>query len=187
MKKIVPLFIILFIFFSCIQVAMAQVTGVPGNITGTKTECDNGRDDDGDGLVDYNGAIIKGKKVDKDPQCTSKFLPCENGSTTCSPQTTPTSSAGDDALNIHINNPLSVSTIQDAIKKVMDVVLMLAIPVIIVLYIWAGFTYIMAQGNGEAIKKAHNRLLFTTLGAVIILGAWTIATAVVGTVNMITQ
>ncbi len=174
MKKYLLVIVMLMICVLPISVhAAPDSTGVGTDSTGTPTECANKKDDDGDKLIDLN-----------DPQCKSKNDLCEDGTLNCK---TAGGTGANDALNIHINNPLSVSTIQDAIKKIMDVVLMLAIPVIIVLYIWAGFTYIMAQGNGEAIKKAHNRLLFTTLGAVIILGAWTIATAVVGTVNMITQ
>lgn len=89
------------------------------------------------------------------------------------------------ALNIHLNNPLAVSTINDAIKLFMGVIIRIALPLIIIMFIWSGLTFVFARGNPRKIDEAKNILLFTIIGALLILGAWTITNAIVGTVNSI--
>lgn len=89
-------------------------------------------------------------------------------------------------LNIKLQNPLSgVSTIPDAINKILSVVIRIALPLIIIMFIWAGLTFIFARGKPEEIKKAKNMFLYTIIGTLLILGAWTITNALIGTVNSI--
>lgn len=89
-------------------------------------------------------------------------------------------------LNIHLDNPLSgVSTIPDAINKILSVVIRIALPLIIIFFIWSGLTFIFARGNPTAITKAKNMFLFTIIGTLLILGAWVITNAIIGTVNAI--
>ena len=51
--------------------------------------------------------------------------------------------------------------------------------------IWAGFMYVVAQGNEKKIKEAHDRLLWALIGAGILLGASAISQVVVTTINSI--
>lgn len=99
--------------------------------------------------------------------------------------TPPNNAATSQALNIHLNNPLAVSTINDAIKLFMGVIIRIALPLIIIMFIWSGLTFIFARGNPKKIEDAKNIFLFTIIGALLILGAWTITNAIVGTVNSI--
>ena len=96
------------------------------------------------------------------------------------------SAAPSQAINIAIKNPLGVTTINDAIAKIMGVILKLAIPVIICLFIWTGFQFILAQGNDKKLGEAKSMLGNVIIGSLLILGAWTLATAIVNTVNLIT-
>jgi hypothetical protein len=92
-------------------------------------------------------------------------------------------------LNIHLNNPLAaggVSTIGDAINKILSLVIRIALPIIILMFIWSGLSFIFARGNPEKIKVAKNMFLYTVIGTLLILGAWTITNAIIGTVNAIT-
>jgi hypothetical protein len=108
------------------------------------------------------------------------------------PQTPPAASVTVDekvtpgSLELKIKNPLGVTSIEDVIQKIMGVIVKLAIPVIICFFLYAGFSFITAQGDKEQLKKAKNMFLQTVIGAIIILGAWTIAAAIVSTVNLIT-
>jgi hypothetical protein len=90
------------------------------------------------------------------------------------------------ALNIRLQNPLKVSTIQDAIKFFVTTIVKIAIPVIIIFFLWSGLSFILARGNPTALKKARTMFFNTLIGALLILGAWTITNAIVGTVNSIT-
>ncbi|MEO5646056.1 MAG: TrbC/VirB2 family protein [Candidatus Paceibacterota bacterium] len=90
------------------------------------------------------------------------------------------------ALNIHLNNPLSgISTIPEAINKILSIVIRIALPLIILMFIWTGLQFIFARGNPEKMKVAKNMFFYTVIGTLLILGAWTLTNAIVGTVNNI--
>lgn len=97
-------------------------------------------------------------------------------------------------LNIKLANPLCskstgkcTSTIQDAIKLFVNAIVRLAIPVIVIFFLWSGLMFIFARGNPEKIKVAKNMFFYTIIGTLLILGAWTITNALVGTVNSLTS
>lgn len=105
--------------------------------------------------------------------------------------TTNTTVAGDDkvtpgSLELKIKNPLGVKSIEEVIQKIMSVIVKLAIPVIICFFIYSGFLFITAQGSKTELEKAKRMFVQVVIGSVIILGAWTIASAIVATVNLIT-
>lgn len=90
-------------------------------------------------------------------------------------------------LNIKLNNPLKVDTIQDAVKLFVNGVVRLAIPVLVLFYIWAGISFIFARGNPEKIKRAKDMFFYTIIGTLLILGAWAITNAIIGTINSIIE
>lgn len=98
----------------------------------------------------------------------------------------PASGATDFNLQVRINNPLKVDTIEGAIQLFMNAILRIAIPFIIIFFIWSGLSFILARGNPEKIKTAKKMFWYTIIGTLLILGAWTITNAIIGTVNSIT-
>lgn len=100
---------------------------------------------------------------------------------------TPPGGSGQQNLNLdlHLQNPLSVNTLQEFIKRFLEVVLTIAIPVIALFIIYAGFLFVSARGNPAQLTKAKNTLLYTVIGAAILLGAWVLASAVAETVNQV--
>lgn len=88
-------------------------------------------------------------------------------------------------LDIKINNPLKVKTIQEAIKLFVGALVRIAIPIIVIFFIWSGISFIFARGNPEKIKQAKQMFFYTVIGTLLILGAWTITNAIIGTVNSI--
>jgi hypothetical protein len=90
-----------------------------------------------------------------------------------------------DGFNIKFKNPLKVSTIQEAVRFFINTLLKIAIPFIVVFFIWSGLNFILAQGNKDKVQKAKNMFLNTIIGSLLILGAWAITNAIVGTVNSI--
>jgi len=108
-----------------------------------------------------------------------------NTAGTKSTTTTSTQPPVNQPLAIHINNPLKVNTITDAIKLLSSVVIRIALPLIIIFFIWSGLSFIFARGNPEGVKKAKNMFFFTVIGTLLILGAWTITNAIIGTINAV--
>ncbi len=93
---------------------------------------------------------------------------------------------GNSALNIHLNNPLTgISTIPEAINKILSIVIRIALPLIIIMFIYSGIQFITARGNPKKIEEAKNMFFYTVIGTLLVLGAWTITNAIVGTVNNI--
>ena len=98
---------------------------------------------------------------------------------------TSNSQATDVPLRIKLKNPLKVDTLQGAIKIFMDAVIKIAIPFIVVFFIWSGLKFILSRGNPTEIKKAKDMFWYTVIGTLLILGAWAITDAIVGTINSI--
>lgn len=88
-------------------------------------------------------------------------------------------------LDVKLQNPLKVDNIKDAVKFFVNTLIKIAIPVIVVFFIWSGLKFILAQGKPDEITKAKQMFWYTIIGTLLILGAWTITNAIIGTVNSI--
>ena len=83
-------------------------------------------------------------------------------------------------------NPLRFDNLVDVLLAIVDILLVLAVPVIIFFIIYAGFLYVTAQGNPSKISDANRALLYALIGGVIILGARVIGAIIQSTVNSVT-
>ncbi len=86
---------------------------------------------------------------------------------------------------IIIDNPAKVGNtlplILEAILK--NIVMPIAAIAVVMYIIYAGFTFVTAQGNPKKIDDAKQRLLWALIGAGILLGAVGISQAVQNTVS----
>ncbi len=92
-------------------------------------------------------------------------------------------------IDVKIENPLASATslmgfINDILSKV---IMPIAAVGIVVWIIWAGFQYLMAQGKPDAIKKANQNLMWSLIGAGILLGAAGISQVVKLTIEQLIQ
>lgn len=84
-----------------------------------------------------------------------------------------------------LQNPLSVCSVSEFIALVLKVMVMVALPIISFFIVYSGFLFISAQGNPEQLSKAKTNLMYVIIGAILILGAWVIATLIGGTVSQV--
>lgn len=83
-----------------------------------------------------------------------------------------------------ITNPLGEDqTLLGLLSVILDGIIMLMIPIIVLMVIYAGFLFVTAQGNEEKLTRAKTALLWTLVGALIILGANAILDLVISTVE----
>ncbi|MEK7128331.1 MAG: hypothetical protein AAB933_02100 [Patescibacteria group bacterium] len=82
-----------------------------------------------------------------------------------------------------LTNPISQNTIEGFIKVVLEGLLRVGIPVVALAVIYSGFLFVAARGNAEKLSKAKSALLYTLIGAAILLGSWAIAELVGSTVD----
>ncbi|MEI8174688.1 MAG: hypothetical protein WCG28_01930 [bacterium] len=82
-----------------------------------------------------------------------------------------------------ICNPIQTNDINTLIKTILEGVIRAGIPVLALAIIYCGFLFVSAQGNSEKLTKAKDALLYTLIGAAILLGSWAIAQLISTTVS----
>lgn len=80
-------------------------------------------------------------------------------------------------------NVIKAPDIQTFLKKVIDVLLVFAVPLIILFIMYAGYLFVIAQGNPSKIEEARSALLWAVVGGVIVLGANVIYGVINGTIR----
>ena len=80
-------------------------------------------------------------------------------------------------------NPIKFNTLQEFLRAVLDVIIAIALPFIVLALIYTGFLFVSAQGNPEKLTTAKKSLVWTLIGAMILLGAFVLANAVKQTVD----
>lgn len=84
---------------------------------------------------------------------------------------------------VRIDNPIGAETINELIKTILEGVIKIGMPIIALAIIYCGFLFVSARGKPESIKKAKDALLYTLIGAAILLGSWAIAQLISDTVR----
>lgn len=83
-----------------------------------------------------------------------------------------------------ICNPLGTdTTLPELIQKILEGVLKIGIPLVVLAIIYCGFLFVSAQGKPEELGKAKDALLYTIIGAGILLGSWAIAEMISATIK----
>src|SRR3989338_9223202 len=83
-------------------------------------------------------------------------------------------------------NPLGpdgIDSIPGFIEVLLEGVLKIGIPIVALAVIFSGFLFVFARGNSEKLTKAKDALLYTLIGAAILLGSWAIAEMIRATVT----
>ncbi|MFM2374654.1 MAG: hypothetical protein RLZZ234_649 [Candidatus Parcubacteria bacterium] len=83
-------------------------------------------------------------------------------------------------------NPLSFGSFGEFFIALIDILILFAIPIIVLMIIYAGFLYVMARGSEEQVTKASRALTYAVLGGLLILGAELILKIIQGTVSQLT-
>ena len=80
-------------------------------------------------------------------------------------------------------NPLNnITSIDGFVQTILVGALKIGMPVIALAIIYCGFLFVSARGNSEKIGEAKDALMYTLIGAAILLGAWALALLIKNTV-----
>ena len=79
-------------------------------------------------------------------------------------------------------NPISANSLNDLVKSALEFAIKLGIPIIALAVVYSGFLFVSARGNSEKLEEAKRALLYTLIGAAILLGSWAIAQLISETV-----
>lgn len=84
-----------------------------------------------------------------------------------------------------IANPLEksgINNIDGFIQTILIGVIKIGIPVVALAIIYSGFLFVSALGKPDKLKIAKAALMYSLIGAAILLGAWAIAQLITNTV-----
>jgi hypothetical protein len=81
-----------------------------------------------------------------------------------------------------ICNPINAESLNEIIKVILEGMIKIGIPIIALALVYCGFLFVSATGNSEKLKTAKRALLYTLIGAAILLGSWAIAQLISETV-----
>lgn len=90
---------------------------------------------------------------------------------------------GTTSVKLKLENPIGSDNIKEFIIKIIDVLLIFAVPIIILFIMYAGFLFTTARGDTTKITEARTALLWAVVGGVIILGAKLIIEVIEGTIT----
>ncbi len=88
--------------------------------------------------------------------------------------------------NAKLKNPINVGTFGELVKKVISAAVTVLMPFVVLAFVYSGFLFVKAQGKPEDIEKAKEAILYSVVGAFILLGAWGFAQIIGTTVRTIT-
>ena len=84
-------------------------------------------------------------------------------------------------------NPLGETNLYGFLFKILNAAVYILFPVIVLMFVYTGFLFVAAQGNPAEITKARQALLWTVIGALVLLGSKALALAICGTVKSINE
>ncbi len=105
------------------------------------------------------------------PQPAFSLLPPPGG---INPVPPPTGGGG----GFTITNPIDSDNFAQIMQKIARLVVMVALPLTVVMIIWAGAQFVFARGDSKKLTDAKNTLWYAIIGALLVVGAFAIATAI---------
>lgn len=84
-----------------------------------------------------------------------------------------------------LKNPLGDQTLIQFLNSIVEILVTIGIPIIIIMVIYSGFLFVTAQGNPEKLAKAKKAIMWTFIGAMILLGAEILSGAISETITTI--
>jgi hypothetical protein len=91
---------------------------------------------------------------------------------------------GNLSIPFQVPNPLKgTSDLPTFIQKVLQGMVLLLTPVVVIMLLYSGFLFVIARGNIEKLGEAKNALMYTMIGAAIVLGAEGFALVIQNTVG----
>jgi len=86
--------------------------------------------------------------------------------------------------NITLINPLGAGTnVEKLVNQILAFVIRIGSIVVILMMVYVGYLFVIARGNPTEITKARQALLWTVVGALILLGAQAISLGIQATVQ----
>ena len=80
-------------------------------------------------------------------------------------------------------NPLKVDSVPEFLALILKAVVNLGSIILVLMLVYVGFLFVVAQGNEEKLQNAKSALLWTVVGGLVLLGAQAISLVIQATVG----
>lgn len=70
-----------------------------------------------------------------------------------------------------LENPINANNVQELILTITDFIIFLGTLVAVIMFIWVGFKFVMAQGEPKAITDAKHMFFAVVVGTAILIGS----------------
>ena len=91
--------------------------------------------------------------------------------------------AGGSNSGAQIQNPIKADTLAELLADILSIIVQIGIPILVIMVIFTGFTFVMARGNEAKITQAKTAIFSVLIGSAIVIGAYAISEAIRNTVN----
>lgn len=79
-----------------------------------------------------------------------------------------------------LTNPLgNVTTVQGLIQRILTAALGIVGSLALLMFIYGGFTWMLAAGNAEAVKRGKDIFIWATIGLVVIFSSYAIVNFII--------
>lgn len=91
---------------------------------------------------------------------------------------------GTGGSSVTLINPLKSGTsVTSFLNNILDFVIQIGSIIVILMLVFVGFKFVVAQGKDAALVEARKMLLWTIIGALVLLGAKAISAGILATVQ----
>ena len=105
--------------------------------------------------------------------------------------TPPPSRSSGGGENVSLINPLKFdctangtgNCLESFLSSIMDFVIQIGVVVVILMLVYIGYLFVVAQGSDSKLSEARQALMWTLIGALILLGAKAITSGIMSTVR----
>jgi len=89
---------------------------------------------------------------------------------------------GSGVSNFKIENPIKATNFEQFLADILNIIVQIGIPILVLMTIYTGFTFVTAAGDPGKIKQAKSMFFNLIIGAFIVLGCFAISEALTNTV-----
>ncbi len=82
-----------------------------------------------------------------------------------------------------VKNPLNAPDFATLMNKILQGVLIIAVPIIVLFIVYSGFLFVTARGDTTKLQQARTNFLWVVVGAVVLVGASAIAAIIANTLK----
>ena len=87
--------------------------------------------------------------------------------------------------SIEIRNPIKADTLAGLLADILSIIVQIGIPILVIMVIYTGFTFVTARGNEDKIKEAKKAIVSVLIGSAVVIGAYAISVAIQNTVTQL--